>query len=81
MHRASYFDLNAAAVAAAGLTIALRGRFWSDDELAANLHQIVQLYGRTPTPAEMDRPPSTITSGTYRRRFAALAPAREVLRT
>ena len=70
------------ALAAAGLTIAPRGRrYWADDELAANLRQVIQLHGRTPTPAEMDRPPSTMTSGTYRRRFGDLARAREALET
>lgn len=70
-----------AAVTAAGLTIAPRGRYWSNEELAANLRRIIQLHDRTPTPAEMDRPPSTITSGTYRRRFGDLARAREALKT
>jgi hypothetical protein len=61
--------------------IAPRGRYWSDDELAANLRQVVQRHGRTPIPAEMDRPPSTITSETYRRRFGDLARARAALKT
>ena len=70
-----------AALAAAGLTLSPRGRYWSDQELATNQHRVMQLRGRTPTPAEMDRPPSTITSGTYRRRFGDLTRAREALKT
>jgi hypothetical protein len=64
-----------------GLTIAPRGQYWSDEELAANLRQVIQLHGRTPTLAEMDLPPSTITSGTYRRRFGDLTHARDTLKT
>jgi hypothetical protein len=65
-----------AALAAAGLTIAPRGRrYWSDELLAANLGRVIQEHGRTPILADLDRPPSSITSGTYRRRSAtSLAP-------
>ena len=41
-----------AALAAAGLEVTPLGRYWSDDELAANLRRVVQLHGRTPIPAE-----------------------------
>ena len=65
-----------AALAAAGLTISPRGRSWSDEELAANLSQVIQEHGRPPTLEDLDRPPSTITSGIYRRRFGDLAAQR-----
>ncbi len=68
-----------AAVAAAGLTLSPRGRYWTDDQLAAILLEVVQRYGRTPTAAELDRPPSVVTSSTYRRRFGNLQRARQTL--
>lgn len=68
-----------AALAAAGLTIAPTGRSWSNDDLAANLRHLIQLYGRTPVSREMDRPPSMITFDTYRRRFGNLDHAKDAL--
>jgi hypothetical protein len=67
-----------AALAAAGMTVAPTGRSWTEAELAANL-LVIELHGRTPIPAEMDRPPSTVSSKTYRNRYGDLAQARTAL--
>jgi hypothetical protein len=54
-----------AALKQAGLTISTRGRRHSDDDYFENLLAIWTHYARQPRIAEMDRPPSQISSGAY----------------
>lgn len=68
-----------AALAAAGLIVAPRGKHYTDDDLAANLRTVINVYGRTPRLSELDRSPSTVTSGTYRNRYGTLEQARRTL--
>lgn len=68
-----------AALAAAGLTVAPRGRYHTDGALAANLRTVITVHGRTPRLSEMDCLPSTITSKTYRDRYGTLEQARRTL--
>ena len=58
-----------AACAAAGLRTSKLANRWSDEELATNLHTVAETLGGAPRLADMNRPPSRITSRTYTYRF------------
>jgi hypothetical protein len=68
-----------AALNAAGLTVAPKGRYWTDDQLMANLRGVAEQRRRTLTLADLDRPPSTITSHTYRHRYGTLRNALDAM--
>ena len=69
-----------AALTAAGLTVAPSGRrYRTDDQLLTNLRSVVDAHGRTLTLADLDRPPSTITSHTYRHRYGSLRNALDAM--
>jgi hypothetical protein len=53
----------------AGLTLAAHGRRWTEDDYFENLLSVWTHYGRAPTYAEMNLPPSRITNGAYANRF------------
>lgn len=64
-----------AAVAAAGLQQSSKVNRWTDRQLANNFRRVARHLGRTPIRADMGRPPSTITDGTYVYRFGSWASA------
>lgn len=57
------------AIRRAGLELAPLGRRWTDDDYFENLLAVWTNYGRAPTYAEMNRPPSRITNGAYAKRW------------
>lgn len=66
-----------AALEAAGLELSSRGRRYAEDDYFENLLAVWTHYGRTPRYAEMDRPPSRITSGGYAAKFGSWGRAKE----
>jgi len=60
-----------AALEKAGLTLSPLGRRWSDDDYFENLLKVWTSHGRQPKYAEMDQPPSTITSGAYEAKWGS----------
>lgn len=69
-----------AALTAAGLTVAPRGRYWTDHDLETNLRTVIAHHRHPPMMADLDRPPSAITSNTYRRRYGSLQGALDKLK-
>ena len=67
------------ALTAAGLTVAPTGRYWTDGQLLANLRAVAERNRRPLTLADLDRPPSTITSHTYRHRYGNLRNALDAM--
>lgn len=65
-----------AALEAAGLKLSRYGRRWTDDDYFDNLLAVWTHYGRCPRYAEMDRPPSRITSGGYAAKFGSWGKAK-----
>lgn len=65
------------ALQAAGLELSPLGRRWSEDDYYENLLMVWTHYGRAPKYAEMDRPPSKITSGGYEARFGTWGAAKQ----
>lgn len=61
----SRFGSFGAACAAAGLQRSRKTNRWSDRDLATNFRRVERRLGRTPIRADMDRPPSVISSGCY----------------
>lgn len=61
----SRFGSFGAACAAAGLHQSSKLNRWSDRDLATNFRRVERRLGRTPIRADMDRPPSIISSGCY----------------
>ena len=53
----------------AGLDLSPLGRRWSEEDYFENLLAVWTHYGRAPRYAEMNLPPSKITSGAYEKRF------------
>lgn len=68
-----------AALTAAGLTVAPTGRYWTDNQLLANLRTVAETHRRPLALADLDRPPSTITSHTYRHRYGSLRNALDAI--
>jgi hypothetical protein len=67
----SRFGSFGAACAAAGLQPAKRANRWTDEDFATNFRLVERHLGRTPIRADMDRPPSTISSGSYVYRYGS----------
>lgn len=65
-----------AALEAAGLEILPKGRRWTDDDYFENLLDVWTYHGRVPKHAEMDQPPSRITSGGYEGKFGTWGKAK-----
>ena len=65
-----------AALEAAGLSVSPMGRRWTDDDYFENLLDVWTYYGRTPKCAEMDLPPSRISSGGYVGKFGTWGKAK-----
>lgn len=53
----------------AGLELSPKGRRWTEDDYFENLLVVWNHYGRPPTYAEIDRPPSRITGNGYAAKF------------
>lgn len=53
----------------AGIEQGNRGRRYTEDEVFQNLLEVWTHHGRQPTHSEMDRPPSTVGSNTYIKRY------------
>ena len=68
-----------AACEAAGLRTSNMANRWTDEELAANVREVAEAVGHAPMLADMNRPPSRITSRTYTYRFGTWAAAVEAL--
>ncbi len=66
----------AAALEAAGLSLSARGRRWTDTDYTENLLAVWTHYGRPPTFAEMDLPPSRISSGAYAAKYGTWGSAK-----
>jgi len=63
------FGSVSAALRAAGVQQANRGRRYTEDEVFENLLKVWTHYGRPPKVREMDRPPSIVGSNTYLQRY------------
>lgn len=64
------------ALEAAGLELSSRGRRWSDDDYFENLLTVWTHCGRAPRYAELDQPPSRISSGGYAAKFGTWGSAK-----
>lgn len=65
-----------AALEAAGLTTVPHARRWSDEEYFSNLLTVWTHHGRAPRYAELNQPPSTITNGSYAKKFGSWGAAK-----
>jgi 5-methylcytosine-specific restriction endonuclease McrA len=66
---ASRFGSVSKALRQAGIAQARLGRRYTEEEIFENLLAVWTHYGRPPTHSEMDRPPSTVGSNTYIKRY------------
>ncbi len=65
-----------AALEAAGLTTVPHARRWSNDDYFTNLLTVWTHHGRAPRYAELNQPPSTITNGSYAKKFGSWGAAK-----
>jgi hypothetical protein len=65
----SRFGSVSAALRKAGVEQVSHGRRYTEDEVFENLLKVWSHYGRPPTVAEMDRPPSSVGKNTYLHRY------------
>lgn len=65
-----------AALTAAGLTTVPLGRRWTDEDYFNNLLTVWTHHGRAPHFAELNEPPSTISKGSYARKFGSWGAAK-----
>lgn len=65
------------ALEAAGLEVGAHGRRWTDADYFDNLLEVWTHHGRAPKKAEIDAPPSRITSSAYGRKFGTWVQAKQ----
>ncbi len=61
----------------AGLELSNMGRRWTADDYFENLLEVWTHYGRAPTYAQMNQPPSKITNGGYASKFGSWGMAKQ----
>lgn len=72
-----HFGVLQKALMAAGLEVRPHQRRWTDEDYFDNLLEVWMHYGRAPKQSEIDREPSQITAGAYRRKFGTWVKAKQ----